>query len=43
MKMTSSTSSTSIMGVTFMSQLACRRLAPDDLVGSEMVVCVRHY
>ena len=43
MKMTSSTSSTSIIGVTFMSAVGCGISADDDLVGAEMVVMVRHY
>ena len=42
MKMTSSTSSTSMSGVTFISALACERLCPYDLVGAEMMV-VCHY
>ena len=42
MKMTSSTSSTSISGVTFMSALACGISRRDDRFGAEVMLCVRH-
>ena len=43
MKMTSSTSSTSMSGVTFMSAAGVRDLGLDDLVGAEMMMRVCHY
>ena len=42
MKMMSSTSSTSMSGVTFMSALACGVSPRDDLLGAEVLVRVRH-
>ena len=42
MKITSSTSSTSMSGVTFMSAVGVRHLGRDDLVGAEVMMCVRH-
>ena len=44
MKMTSSTSSTSISGVTFMSAAGVRDLGLEDRVGAEVLwLCVCHY
>ena len=42
MKMTSSTSSTSIIGVMFMSRADFELLGLDDPVGAEMLVGVSH-
>ena len=43
MKMTSSTRSTSISGVTFMSAAGLRNLGLEDGVGAEVLVMMCHY